>query len=308
MGKQAGPSPEELELIFNCFARGLSDREVLDEIQDTEFPVRNPRFMRERRREFNAARKVLEVTLEQQIDPTLAKAKEEHNAEIRALIEEWKDAIKTPKIDEMSLNLEGNLTLPFSTHEYQFHPLFKCLKEHLPRTNLWQNYSLWKNKIPDYFDSCKKLIKKITEDDRVQNWLEENPTREENIIVKPVLRCISDRAMGREPELLNELNPETGELEPYMQVTSIPGTEKFIERASRTQRTEQMAIGSVIYVDPTICTYYLDCQETPQIIELFNELTDLEVKIHESLDEILARRDYIGYTCILCPGQSKESS
>ena len=305
MGKQAGPSPEELEFIFKGFTRGLSDREVLDEMQDTEFPIRNPRFLRERRKEFNAARTVVGITLKQQMDPVLVKTKEEHFAEIHSLIEEWKDVIKTPKIDEMSLSLKGNLTLRFSTHEYQSHPLFQCLKEHLPRTNLWQDYSLWMNKIPDYFDNCKKLIKEITEDDRVQNWLEENPTREENVIVKPVLRCISDRAMGREPELLNEPNPETGELEPYMQVTSIPGTEKFVERKSRTERTEQITIGSVIYVDPAICTYYLDSQETSQIIEIFNELTDLEVKIRESLNEILIKRDYITTLCKLCPGQTK---
>lgn len=57
MSKQVSPSPEELEFIFECFSRGLSDREVLDEMQDTELPVRKLRFMRDRRREFNAAKK-----------------------------------------------------------------------------------------------------------------------------------------------------------------------------------------------------------------------------------------------------------
>ncbi|MFC1968571.1 hypothetical protein ACFLVX_04205 [Chloroflexota bacterium] len=60
MGKQPGPSPEELEFIFKCFMRGLQNSEVLEEMRDTEFPVRNPHFMRDRRREFSTARKVLE--------------------------------------------------------------------------------------------------------------------------------------------------------------------------------------------------------------------------------------------------------
>lgn len=60
MGKHPGASPEELEFIFECFLRGLFDRDVLEETQDTEFPRRNPRFIRDRRREFNAAKKVLE--------------------------------------------------------------------------------------------------------------------------------------------------------------------------------------------------------------------------------------------------------
>lgn len=59
MGKQAGPSPEELEFIFGCFQEGLNDREVLEEIQGTAFPRRSPRFLRDRRREFDAAKKVL---------------------------------------------------------------------------------------------------------------------------------------------------------------------------------------------------------------------------------------------------------
>lgn len=60
MGKKAGASHEELEFIFGCFLRGLSNREVLEEIQDTEYPRRNPRFIRDRRRHFDEARKVLE--------------------------------------------------------------------------------------------------------------------------------------------------------------------------------------------------------------------------------------------------------
>ena len=69
MGKQPGPSPEELEMIFECFTRGLSDREVLEEMADTEFPLRNPRFIRDRRRHFNAAKNVLKSHLGYQTDP-----------------------------------------------------------------------------------------------------------------------------------------------------------------------------------------------------------------------------------------------
>ena len=305
MGKQPSPSPEELEFISECFTRGLSDWEVLGEMQDTEFPLRKIRFMRDKRREFNATRKVLEVTLKQQVDPALVKAKEEHFAEIRSLIEVWKDAVQTPKVDETSLSEEGYLKVPFSKHEYQFNPLFDCLKEHLPFPTLWQNHSLWINRIPDYFDNCKNLIKEITEDNRVVKWLEENPTREECVIVEPVLRCISDRALGKEPKLLNQPDPETGELESFMEITTKPGTYKFIERTSKTSFTTQGTIESVVYVDPAICTYYFNRPEATHVVDLFIELRDLEIKIRESLNEILIKRDYIIHTCQLCPEQAK---
>ncbi len=60
MGKQAGASPEELEFIFELFLRGLENKEVLHEMEDKEFPKRNARFIRDRRRHFDAAKKVLE--------------------------------------------------------------------------------------------------------------------------------------------------------------------------------------------------------------------------------------------------------
>ena len=60
MGKHPGASQEELEFIFGCFLRGLENKEVLDEMEDTEFPKRNPRFIRDRRIHFDAAKKVLE--------------------------------------------------------------------------------------------------------------------------------------------------------------------------------------------------------------------------------------------------------
>ena len=59
MGKQSAPSPEELEFIFRCFLRGLDNAEVIHEMGDTELPRRDTRSIRQRRREFDAAKKVL---------------------------------------------------------------------------------------------------------------------------------------------------------------------------------------------------------------------------------------------------------
>jgi len=305
MGKQAGPSPEELEFIFEGFTRGLSDREVLDEMQDTEFPLRKPRFIRDRRKAFNAAGKVLEITLKQQGDPVLTKAREDHFSDIRNLIEEWKDDVHTPRVDEMSLTREGYLKLPFSKLEYQFNPLFDCLREHLPLPALWQNHSLWIHKIPDYFNSCQNIIKEIIEDDRVLKILEEYPKWEEYVIVGPVLQCISDRALGREPELLNQSNPEMQGLEPFLELTERPGSKKFIERTSKTSFTEEIVVDHIKFVDPVICGDYLNSEAASNLISLFNELKTLEEEIHKSLQEVLARRDYCMNTCRLCPGQAK---
>jgi hypothetical protein len=88
MGKQPSPSPEELEFIFGCFARGLADTEVLDEMQGTEFPLRNPRFIRDRRKEFNATKRVLQAQLQKEEDPIISKRKEEHFLHLAKIAEE----------------------------------------------------------------------------------------------------------------------------------------------------------------------------------------------------------------------------
>jgi len=41
----------------------------------------------------------------------------------------------------------------------------------------------------------------------------------------------------------------------------------------------------------------------PQLMPLLDEIRSLEEKLRVSLQEILLRRDYIVYTCKLCPGQ-----
>jgi len=87
VGKQPAPSPEELEFIFGCFLRGLSDREVLDEMQDTEYPRRNPRFIRERRRHFDAAKKVFHAQPEIQADSNISRRKEEHFQYLAKMVE-----------------------------------------------------------------------------------------------------------------------------------------------------------------------------------------------------------------------------
>jgi|TARA_Y100000310_G_scaffold285785_1_gene309468 hypothetical protein len=40
MGKKPDPTDEELEYVYAQIARGLADREIMDEMMDREFPLR----------------------------------------------------------------------------------------------------------------------------------------------------------------------------------------------------------------------------------------------------------------------------
>ena len=81
VGKKAEPTAEELEFIYERLPK-LSDQEVLEEMQDTEFPTRSLGFIKRRRREFNTARKVLQIQLEKEVNPTIVKRREEHFTEL----------------------------------------------------------------------------------------------------------------------------------------------------------------------------------------------------------------------------------
>jgi len=266
MGKQPGSSPEELEFIFEGFTRGLSDREVLEEMQDTEFPVRNPRFIRDRRREFNAARTVLEITLKQQVDPAIAKARQKHLGEISRLINTCIVAVRAPEIEYMPTWAdERGLELPFTEHEPYSEIPFYCVKEHLPFPVLWQDYSFWLSKISEYFKTSNQLKQRISQDDCLQARLESGKIWEwKESIVATVFRRIAIRAKGCEPAVLNE------------------------------ERQENQIVAR-----------YCRSQEATQLIAIFNELETLRTKIRQYLKEIQTRCDYINHTCRLCPGQAK---
>ena len=57
MGQNPEPTQEEIELVFGLLKRGLSNGDIVDEMQDTEFPRRtDPRYFRKMRRFYQAAK------------------------------------------------------------------------------------------------------------------------------------------------------------------------------------------------------------------------------------------------------------
>jgi len=297
MGKQAGPSPEELEYIFECFSRGLSDREVLDEMQDTEFPVRNPRFMRDRRREFNAAKKVLEIGLKQQIDPAVAKARESHLTEIHDLLGRVVEVTRTQYVFEIELEASYR---PLDLISLETNKLFDCLQQHLPFPEIWPAYYQWKEKLPLYIESCKILIRQFINDDVVKEFMSHHP---DNPIwfYRPLLRFLNEIALDREPNVFSGTLPE--EPEELVQ-------EEIEERKAREKATGQhykyygFDSGDLEYYDPSICDSFLDTEAANNVIALFKEAKALEKQFRVPLKDALLSRSYLEATCRLCPGQS----
>jgi len=99
VGKKAEPTVEELEFIYEHLAK-LSDQEVLEEMQDTEFPRRSLGFIKRRRREFNTAKRVLQLQLEKEVNPIVLKRREEHFADLadiaKSLLANGLDSVSCP--------------------------------------------------------------------------------------------------------------------------------------------------------------------------------------------------------------------
>lgn len=86
LGKRAEPTPEELEFIYECFQKNLSNEEVLEELNSEGFPLsRSLGFIKRRRREFNAAKKVIGEQAKKEFDPILIERRKEHWDELSKL-------------------------------------------------------------------------------------------------------------------------------------------------------------------------------------------------------------------------------
>ena len=108
-GKKAEPTREELEFIYSRLEK-LSDRAILEDMEeDTKFSRRSLGFITRRRKEFAAAKTVLEELVKKEFDPVLAQRKKEH----------WYDLAETAR--KLSLNLEcyspSEVIKPYITYD-----------------------------------------------------------------------------------------------------------------------------------------------------------------------------------------------
>lgn len=176
IGKQAEASTEELIFIYARVDR-LSDRQILEEMQDEPFPIRSPGFITRRRKEFAAAKTVIKAkgTAEEEEealkDPLIIEAKKKHFEDLCQLIQEWQrelgfkldpteswmqiflpqhhDIGKTDYYETLGFSWEiknGKIQVTFGV---ELSALFQCLESHLVNEELWKNFTKLKQLIAD---------------------------------------------------------------------------------------------------------------------------------------------------------------
>lgn len=277
----------ERKKLFQARESGLSDTEL-----KRQFGITDDRTLRKNLKLAEQEQQISLVNLE-----ILKDAKANHLAEIRTLIEQWQAALITPQIHEVYPGTSSPI------HVVETHPLFGSLREHLPFPTLWRDYKLFSKKILQYLETCKNLREGIRESWKIQDT-ELIPFFEE-----PILRLIA----GRDQELRYQLGISVGHKlkELKYQVLVVNGTEVVRGRESAGQQFEMLDQERCIkealptaYQKIADSIYKIDA---PQVKELFQALSELEAKLHKSLQEIQLRHDHIMYTCKLCPGQPRLS-
>ncbi len=212
----------------------------------------------------------------------------DHHAEIRALIDQWKNNFRTPRPDEV---YPGTLS-PVDT--IKANPIFISLRDHLPFPTLWKNHLVYVKKLDDYIAGCNNLREEVAK--KVKNW---NGVKDvlENV-AQPILRIIAE---GESTINLKPYEFKLSEHSNYPDKTMINAEDIPIFSVSKETDSAYIEKQYQDYSDTLLAG-----ETGTNLVALFSELkNELEPKIKDSLQEILLRRDYIMYTCKLCPGQPR---
>jgi len=220
-------------MLLDLEEKGLSDKELKERyrIADNR-TLRKHLGLAEKEREAREARVRI-----------LADNQAEHLAEIRTIIEQWKNSLVIPWFGTISFETGAR-----PTEGLEHNLLFSSLREHLPFPTLWRDYSAWKEKMENYIDGCKRLLEETQE------------------------------------EAKNSPDPEINK------IAGDIGSIQTVEALALTKPLHEMMVKYRAKAE---------CQFKPSL----DEIRTLGEKLTESLQEILLRRDYIVYTCKLCPGQ-----
>jgi len=228
-------------------------------------------------------------------DPVSLKAKEEHINEIRNLIEKWENAIPEVQLDIPSdfRGYSAGSLLPIELHKINQQTMFKCLRQHLPFDDLWQSYTIWKTSFSEYIKKSLDLNFSVSKQVHLLPNLISVGEGELHLLAKLGL-VVSLKAYGEDISSLSELELT---ISPDKWITE--GVWKILQSEYPDDCAEKYKL---LY-----CQLF-NSEEISRLSYLNRIIQDNTEKIHILLDEILIRRDYIRYTCRLCPGQSGSSN
>ena len=318
MGSRPFPRGEKLKIIIEAIDKGLDYDEILKELnkwvsqelkENRGYGVSakvGDRTLNNIKAVYEVTKEIVKTKIQQQLDPTLQKAREDHLNNIRAQIESWKGYICIRDI--AAIDPSEYSSIPHSWKDLDNKPLFNALKQHLPFDELWTNWDAWKERYSKYLSQHEALREQILKDAKLvfnlPTYYEAFPEVKQRLVPhltlafeKPFFDAFADKANGREHELEElKFSPQ-----PY------PGPEKGMTLEGLHIGSHEVLIAENVKENcepkyQKMLQDYLQKKEVANLIKLRDELRNATVGINATLNKILERWDYISYTCELCPG------
>lgn len=274
MGREPRPRMEELEFIFELFLKGYNDGDVLDHYTNLEekgqlkFRYRTDyRLIKQLREEFMAARSVLEPYLRQQIDPIVAKAREDHLSNIAQLLRNWRDQIKSAQL------LDAHATI----YNVEEEPLFEYILHHCPLVKV--EYEALKDQREQY---------KSTEEEMARTIGREGPEPGENENYdKLVARYAVYAALGKGlPDYKTEGNSLRIQEGPESK-TIATGSPETLDRCLELHKK---LIGK-----------HKGSPDVKHLLAIREKLLNLQKSLLKAIELSLNERSYIRQKCEACP-------
>jgi len=240
----------------------------------------------------NDTKRVLGEQVEPQTDPNIAKAKEDHLAEIYSLLKDLLDNMpyEPPHLtDEYPFHVGLNF-LPLNLNRVTSEPLFESLREHIPHSHLWPLYSKWEGQYSD----CIRFYTEVRNEIRTKgcSWPNVQLTEE---FEEPILMRLSEAVANL---------PDDAEL--GLTYREFPGRLLVGFKWGGRDRTV-LTYPPEMKVSHTM-EYQALCDEiltswTEKLGNIYNELWDIQEELRSSLQEVILQREHVLHTCRLCPGQ-----
>jgi len=163
-GRSVSPTQQELEFLFSKMLRGLPPREIVEEYQDSEYPPRQHRWIREKQRYFDAAKKVLGESIKVEQNPLVIEAKKAHQEEL------LKEAtqIHQEVLTVASMIQATDINMLHRAFEVKDECIAKkrslpnrCLWEHLCGQQISKDYEEFWQKLDTVNEKCIEIIEDI---------------------------------------------------------------------------------------------------------------------------------------------------
>ncbi len=222
----------------------------------------------------------------------------DHLAEIRSLLESWGRSVKAPSPPSFD-------RYPMSAAEQaEQSRLFEGMHEHLPFPELWRNYQAFKRKWDEYAITCKELHEQVVENAK-EKWglglLKKDERRRGLATVfssetfdRVIKVALGDSQAGTPHYTAAALNPQDPELEYLMCDNRVI---LYSNQALNYEEDHRSMIAE-----------WARSEKVANLVKLLADLRELENRIQDIVEETLLRRDYILYSCRLCPGGGRLAS